>query len=91
MATTHPLQQLMNLAATFVVDQKGRWNHSDWESFLIKAEALGIRADDETKRNLGNMLEAAKHFHAALPGAAPKKKAAAAKKPAAKKKAAAKK
>jgi hypothetical protein len=79
----------MSLSATFVVDQKGHWNHTDWESFLLKTQSMGIQVDDETKRNLGNLLEAAKNFYAVLPHS-PQAKRAAAAKPAARKKSPAK-
>ena len=43
--------------------------------FLSKAAALGVVLDDESKRGLGNILEACKFFYCAGPAPAPKKKA----------------
>ena len=82
MASKRPLQNLLDLSGAFVVAQKGRWNHADWEAFLKKTEAAGVKLTDEAKRNLGNLLEASKHFYELLPKGAPKKKAAAKKPPA---------
>ena len=88
------LQKVLELAGSFVTGQKGTWEHADWENLLNKLAAQGVPVTDETKRNLGNILEASKFFYqlpAANPAKPAKKKAAAkkavAKKPAAKKKA----
>jgi hypothetical protein len=85
-AAKSPVQKLLELAGQFVTKQKGVWDHDDWEAFLTKAGSLGVPVDDESKRNLGNILEAAKYFHATMPPP-PKKKAASRKKTAAKKRA----
>lgn len=83
-------QQILDAAGQFVTKQKGVWEHDDWEAFLDKMSAIGVKLDDNGKRNLGNVLEAAKYFYQAAPPVAPKRKAAPKKKTAAKKKAAAK-
>ncbi len=80
------LQKVLEMAGTFVTTQKGTWDHGDWERLLETLDSQGVVASDETKRNLGNILEASKYFYQ-LP-VAPAKKKAAAKKPAAKKSAA---
>lgn len=77
------LQSVLEMAGTFVTSQKGSWEHGDWETLLAKMESQGVQVTDETKRNLGNILEASKYFYT-LPVAKPAKKRAAAKKPAAK-------
>jgi len=76
------LSKLLDLAAAFVTQQKGEWNHDEWEALLGKAEQIGFVVDDESKRNLGNILEASKYFYGVMP-VAPKKKAAPRKKKAA--------
>jgi hypothetical protein len=81
------LQKVLELTGTFVAMQKGSWEHADWEHLLGKLEAQGVIVDDESKRNLGNILEASKYFYFLAPAAPAKKKAAAKKKPAAKAKA----
>ncbi|HPO14448.1 MAG TPA: hypothetical protein PLI09_13480 [Candidatus Hydrogenedentes bacterium] len=75
MAKKHSLQELLDLAGKFVADQKGQWDHDAWEGLLVKAEALGLELADENKRNLGNILEAAKYFYFCMPEEAPKKAA----------------
>ena len=75
---------VLDLAAGFVRKQQGAWEHEDWEKFLADAEKLGVEMSDETRRNLGNILEAAKFFY----GLEPAKKPAARKAPAKKKAAA---
>ncbi len=88
-AAKEPVEKLLELAGQFIAKQKGNWDHADWEAFLNKVGTLGVPTDDESKRNLGNILEAGKFFYASMPKAAPKKKTAAKKKPPAKKKTAA--
>ena len=77
MVTKNVLQKLLDLAGQFVVDQKGKWNHAEWEGFLEKAGKLGIALNDETKRNLGNILEASKSFIGMKPIVEPKAPASA--------------
>jgi len=99
-AKKNELEKVLDLAGGFVTKQQGAWGHQDWESFLKKAAKAGVEIDDEGKRNLGNMLEAAKFIYhradikvdakPAKKKSATKPAASAAKKPA-KKKVAAKK
>lgn len=55
-------EKVLDLAAKFVTRQQGIWEHADWEAFLAEAGKLGLELNDETRRNLGNILEAAKSF-----------------------------
>jgi hypothetical protein len=100
MAKKHAVQEILDVAGQFVIAQKGDWDHAAWEEFLVKIAGLGIELCDESKRNLGNILEATKSFYGKVPcceggcaiEAAPKPaKKAAAKKAPTKKKAVAKK
>jgi len=77
MAAKHKVQDLLAVVGKFVADQKGAWEHDDWEALLVQVSAIGVDLSDENKRNLGNLLEASKYFHGALPAKAPKKRAAA--------------
>lgn len=81
------LQKVLEAAGSFVIAQKGSWDHGEWESFLNKIAAQGVAVTDETKRNLGNILEASKYFYG-LPVVSPAKKKASPKKSAPKKKSA---
>ncbi len=85
MADKTTLETLLELAGKFVVAQKGQWEHEQWEALLAKVAGLGIVVDDESKRNLGNILESCKYFYGSSCTCKPKKVAA--KKPAAKAKA----
>ena len=64
MAAKSILQEVLDLAGGFVSAQKGQWGHDEWEKLLSDAAALGLELTDETKRNLGNIVESCKHFHA---------------------------
>ena len=57
------LQNILGLAGDFVVRQKGVWSHSDWERLLEQAAALGMEMSDESKRGLGNLIEACRTFY----------------------------
>lgn len=86
MATTmSALQKILELAEKFVTKQKGAWEHDEWEAFLAKAAQAGLDVNDESKRNLGNILEGLKYFYSVLPApakkASPKAKAKAKAKP----------
>ena len=95
-AKKNEVQKLLELAVEFVTKRNGDWDHEEWEGFLKKAEKIGPVSDDPGKRNLGNILEAAKFFYqrADIEPSKPTKakaKAAAEKKKPAKKKTATKK
>ena len=77
MATTHTVQKLLTVTGKFVVDQKGAWEHGDWEALLDGVTGMGLELTDECKRNLGNICEATKYFYHKLPATPPRKKAAA--------------
>lgn len=76
MATKHTMEKLLDLAAKFVIERNGDWDHEAWEGLLADAAGFGLSVGDDFKRNLGNILEAAKFFYHHLPAEAPKKKAA---------------
>lgn len=87
------VEKVFDISGEFVLKQGGEWGHTDWESYLKKAAKAGADTDDEAKRHLGNILEAAKYLYRRA-GISPEPKAATAKKAVkkpAKKKAAAKK
>jgi hypothetical protein len=65
-------EKVLDQADRFIKARKGAWEHADWEGFLARVEKLGVELTDETKRYLGNILEAGKHFYNADP---PKPKA----------------
>ena len=62
-AKKNVLEKTLELAGEFVTKREGNWGHSEWEAFLKKAAKAGIDVDDEGKRNLGNILEAAKFLY----------------------------
>jgi len=77
-AKKNEVQKILEVVGDFVTKQGGAWEHADWESFLKKADKIGISMDDEGKRHLGNLLEAAKLlYHKA--GITPEPKSAKAK------------
>ncbi|MBN2308216.1 MAG: hypothetical protein JXR94_04550 [Candidatus Hydrogenedentes bacterium] len=77
MATAkNAMQKLLDLAGRFVTAHQAAWNHADWEEFVGQALALGFKDDDETRRNLGNALEASKFLYQRMPARPPAKRAA---------------
>lgn len=77
MAANPNVQKLLETAGKFVTTQKGAWDHEAWEKLVAKVEKLGVPADEEARRNLGNLLEATRHFYFAVPASASKRKRAA--------------
>lgn len=75
MAAKTVLQKVLDLAGKFVSTHDGNWGHAEWEDLVADAAAQGIEPTDETKRNLGNILESCKYFHGSAPAAAAKPKA----------------
>lgn len=63
MAAKITLQELLDFAGGFVARQKGVWEHDEWEALLKKVAETGLELNDETKRNLGNILESVKYFY----------------------------
>lgn len=63
MAAKGMAEKILELAAKFVTKQKGDWDHAGWEDFVTNAEKAGLTLGDEARRNLGNLLEAAKYFY----------------------------
>jgi hypothetical protein len=63
MAAKTQLQKILDLAGQFVTAHKCVWSHADWEELLKQLAALGIAITDESKRNLGNILESCKCFY----------------------------
>ena len=75
MAAKNTTQKLLDLAGKFVTEQGGTWGHGEWETLLADAAKLGVELNDESRRNLGNILEASKYFHRVTAVAKPKAKA----------------
>ena len=84
MASKTRIQKILDLAGQFVIEQKGALGHAEWEEFVGKAAALGVEANDENKRSLGNIIEGCKELYSEA------EDVGAAKKPAAKARAKAK-
>lgn len=56
-------RKAFKLAEAFVVANGGRWDHDSWEELIRQAADAGLSVDnDETKRNLGNLVESGKFF-----------------------------
>lgn len=87
-AAKSELDKLFESVVKFVKKRRGKWEHADWEAFVAQVEQIGYPAGDELKRNLGNMLEAAKYFYLQMPPAPAKRKSAPRRKAAPKKPAA---
>ena len=84
-AAKNASQKLLDIAGKFVASRKGAWEHADWEALVAEVQELGFEMDgDESRRNLGNVLEASKHFYLTIPAPPKRKKRAAPRKRAAK-------
>jgi len=82
MAKKSTMQAVLDQAAKFVTRQEGVWGHQEWEALVGELADLGLEMDHEARRNLGNLLEAAKYFRnaeAAAAGTKPAKRTRAAK------------
>ncbi|MDZ4860996.1 MAG: hypothetical protein SGI88_18640 [Candidatus Hydrogenedentes bacterium] len=77
MTKQNPVQHMLKMAGDFVTQQKGKWEHKDWEKFLERAQRAGLDLSDEMKKSLGHMLEASKQFYTVVSNVPDKKKAAA--------------
>jgi hypothetical protein len=75
MAPKNMTQKVLDLAGKFVTAQDGKWNHAEWEDFLSEIAALGVVLNDESRRNLGNLLETSKFLHHLKEAPKPKGKA----------------
>ena len=78
MAKQNTVQSMLKMAGDFVTQQKGKWEHKDWEKFLDRAQRAGFDLSDEVKKSLGHILEASKQFYSAV-SVVPDKKTRAAK------------
>lgn len=74
MATKPAVNKVYELAATFLDEHDGAWDHEAWESLVSEVASLGLEPNDELRRNLGNILEASKYFLTQMPAKAPKTK-----------------
>ncbi len=54
---------LINSASQFVEKQKGDWDQSKWEGFLLDIEKKNIKLTDEMEENIGLVLESIKKFY----------------------------
>ncbi len=62
----NPIEDLVSRTSKFVEKQKGRWDHAAWEKLVNDVSTTGVDMTDDTRRHLGNMLEAVKHFYTEL-------------------------
>lgn len=62
----NPIEDLVSRTSKFVEKQKGRWDHAAWEKLVSDVSTTGVDMTDDTRRHLGNMLEAVKHFYTEL-------------------------
>ena len=83
----NPVKNLLGMAGDFVTQQKGKWEHKDWEAFLEQVQKAGVDLTDELKKSLGHVLEASKQFYSGVSRIPDKKQPASKAKPRAKAKA----
>ena len=62
MAKKATVSKVLDLVKKFIEKHDGVWDHSAWESLVEELQSSGLSADDEMRRNLGNILEACKYF-----------------------------
>ena len=67
MAKKTTVSKVLDLVKKFLEKHEGTWDHSAWESLVEELESIGLTANDEMRRNLGNILEACKYFHGQEP------------------------
>jgi hypothetical protein len=74
MTTRGTTGRILDLAEKFVAERDGVWDHDAWEALVDRVRTLGVDVDDEARRNLGNILEATRHFHRVVATMAPPSK-----------------
>jgi hypothetical protein len=60
--------------AKFIDKTKGKWEHLEWEKFVKDIQKKGVDITEDTKANLGGILESAKKFYVSLSPAMKKEK-----------------
>ena len=60
------LDELVQLAGDFVVEQRGVWDHATWMDFVSRVESLGINISEEMETYLGELVEAIRKFHTSI-------------------------
>ncbi|HRK35487.1 MAG TPA: hypothetical protein PLJ47_12895 [Candidatus Hydrogenedentes bacterium] len=76
MKSKNSLTSMLKMAGDFVTQQKGKWEHKDWEAFLEQVQKAGIELTDEVKKTLGHLLEVSKAFYMNVSSVPNKKKPA---------------
>lgn len=56
-------RKLLEIASEFVEEQKGRWEHPDWEGFLDRLGRDGFQLSKEFEPPIGNILEIFKDYY----------------------------
>jgi len=56
-------RKLLEVASQFVEEQRGWWEHPDWEAFLGRLHKEGFKLSDEVKAPIGNILEIFKGYY----------------------------
>jgi hypothetical protein len=62
------LDEVISNAKEFVEMQKGKWDHTKWESFLSDVQKKGVSLTDDISNTIGSILESLKKFYTVLPG-----------------------
>lgn len=58
-------EDIVELAAKFVEQQKGVWDHTAWMKFLGEVKEMGFEMTEDLKAYLGSLLESMKKFYSA--------------------------
>ncbi len=56
-------EELIELAAKFIEEQRGTWDNEAWLNFLAEVQKKGFDITDNIKTTLGLMLESMKKFY----------------------------
>lgn len=61
--TIKPLNDMLDKAKKFVEEQKGHWDHLQWDQLLNDLQAKGMALTDEAKHRFGEVLEGMKGIY----------------------------
>ena len=60
---TSLFDEIITSAKQFVEEQKGKWDHTQWESFLSDLQDKGVSITEEIKNSIGDILESLKGLY----------------------------
>ncbi len=61
------MHDMTDITAKFVINNRGVWDHAQWEKYLKDIQKTGIELNAETQNYIGGLLESARKLYETLP------------------------